>query len=79
MIITDKSKYLCYNKRMTKRRFILMALMCAFETYFFNECLFDGEYFFAFFWGLLLLRDIQRAYTVDKLLQTLTSTTKKKD
>jgi len=56
-----------------------MALMCAFETYFFNECLFDGDYFFAFFWGLLLLRDIQRAYTVDKLLQTLTSTTKKKD
>ena len=53
--------------------------MCAFETYFFNECLFNGDYFLAFFWGLFLLRDLQRAYTVDKVLQTLTSTTKKKD
>ena len=60
---------------MTIRRFILMALMCAFETYFFNECLFNGDYF----WGLFLLRDLQRAYAVDKVLQTLTSTTKKKD
>lgn len=56
-----------------------MALMCAFEIYFFNECLFNGDYFFAFFWGLFLLRDLQRAYAVDKVLQTLTSTTKKKD
>ena len=76
---TAKSGYLCYNKRMTIKRFILMALMCAFETYFFNECLFNGDYFFAFFWGLFLLRDLQRVYTVDKVLQTLTSTTKKKD
>ncbi|EFW89563.1 hypothetical protein SEQ01_01730 [Streptococcus equinus] len=56
-----------------------MALVCAFETYFFNECILDGDYFFAIFWGLLLLRDIQRVYTLDKLLQTLTSTPKKKD
>ena len=65
---------------MTIRRFILMALMCAFETYFFNECLFNGDYFFCFFLGVyFLLRDLQRAYAVDKVLQTLTSTTKKKD
>ncbi|WP_074639251.1 DUF3272 family protein [Streptococcus equinus] len=64
---------------MTIRRFLLMALVCAFETYFFNECILDGDYFFAIFWGLLLLRDIQRVYTLDKLLQILTSTPKKKD
>ncbi len=64
---------------MTKSRFIILALMCAFETYFFNECVFDGDYLFAFFWGILLLRDLRRAYTVDKFIRTLTSTTKKKD
>ena len=64
---------------MTKSRFIFVALMCAFETYFFNECLFEGNYLFAFFWGILLFRDLQRTYKVDKFIHTLSSTTKKKD
>ena len=46
---------------MTKSRFIFVALMCAFETYFFNECLFEGVLFILlFFWGILLFRDLQR-------------------
>lgn len=64
---------------MTKRRFLFMGLLCACETYFLNETLFGGDYFFAFFWGVILFRDIYHIYKVDKFTQTLLSTTKKKD
>ncbi len=56
-----------------------MGLLCACETYFLNETLFGGDYFFAFFWGIILFRDIYHIYKVDKFTQTLLSTTKKKD
>ena len=64
---------------MNRRQFITVALFTAVETYFFNECLFEGDYLFAFFWGILLFRDLQRTYKVDKIIHTLSSTTKKKD
>ena len=69
----------CYNKAMSKSRFIFVALMCAFETYFFNDCLFEGDYFFAFFWGLFLFLDLQRVYKVDRFIHRLITATKKKD
>ncbi|MGT2802468.1 DUF3272 family protein [Streptococcus henryi] len=59
--------------------FLLMALVCAFETYFFNEAIFSGSYLVAILWGILLLRDLQRVYRVTKVTQAILSATKKKD
>lgn len=59
--------------------FLLMALVCAFETYFFNEAIFSGSYLVAILWGILLLRDLQRVYRVTKVTQAIFSATKKKD
>lgn len=36
---------------MTKRQFIFMALLCSFETYFFNQSVMDGSWIFAIFLG----------------------------
>ncbi|HEN2809231.1 TPA: DUF3272 domain-containing protein [Streptococcus agalactiae] len=51
---------------MTKRQFIFMALLCSFETYFFNQSVMDGSWIFAIFWGVLLLRDLQKVYAISK-------------
>lgn len=59
--------------------FLLMALVCAFETYFFNEAIFSGSYLVAILWGILLLRDLQRVYRVTKVTRAILSATKKKD
>lgn len=64
---------------MTKRQFIFMALLCSFETYFFNQSVMDGSWIFAIFWGVLLLRDLQKVYAISKFTKELIKTTKKKD
>ncbi|HEN0512674.1 TPA: DUF3272 domain-containing protein [Streptococcus agalactiae] len=64
---------------MTKRQFIFMALLCSFETYFFNQSVMDGSWIFAIFWGVLLLRDIQKVYAISKFTKELIKSTKKKD
>ncbi|HEN2698331.1 TPA: DUF3272 domain-containing protein [Streptococcus agalactiae] len=64
---------------MTKRQFIFMALLCSFETYFFNQSVMDGFWIFAIFWGVLLLRDLQKVYAISKFTKELIKSTKKKD
>ncbi|HGC9461681.1 TPA: DUF3272 domain-containing protein [Streptococcus agalactiae] len=64
---------------MTKRQFIFMALLCSFETYFFNQSVMDGSWIFAIFWGVLLLRDLQKVYAISKFSKELIKSTKKKD
>ncbi|HEO3607006.1 TPA: DUF3272 domain-containing protein [Streptococcus agalactiae] len=64
---------------MTKRQFIFMALLCFFETYFFNQSVMDGSWIFAIFWGVLLLRDLQKVYAISKFTKELIKSTKKKD
>ncbi|HEO8050303.1 TPA: DUF3272 domain-containing protein [Streptococcus agalactiae] len=64
---------------MTKRQFIFMALLCSFETYFFNQYVMDGSWIFAIFWGVLLLRDLQKVYAISKFTKELIKSTKKKD
>ncbi|HEO7149967.1 TPA: DUF3272 domain-containing protein [Streptococcus agalactiae] len=64
---------------MTKRQFIFMALLCSFETYFFNKSVMDGSWIFAIFWGVLLLRDLQKVYAISKFTKELIKSTKKKD
>ncbi|HFZ6760689.1 TPA: DUF3272 domain-containing protein [Streptococcus agalactiae] len=64
---------------MTKRQFIFMALLCSFETYFFNQSVMDGSWIFAIFWGVLLLRDLQKVYAISKFTKELIKSTKKKE
>ncbi|HFU9627309.1 TPA: DUF3272 domain-containing protein [Streptococcus agalactiae] len=64
---------------MTKRQLIFMALLCSFETYFFNQSVMDGSWIFAIFWGVLLLRDLQKVYAISKFTKELIKSTKKKD
>ncbi|HEO2978931.1 TPA: DUF3272 domain-containing protein [Streptococcus agalactiae] len=64
---------------MTKRQFIFIALLCSFETYFFNQSVMDGSWIFAIFWGVLLLRDLQKVYAISKFTKELIKSTKKKD
>lgn len=64
---------------MAKRQFIFMALLCSFETYFFNQSVMDGSWIFAIFWGVLLLRDLQKVYAISKFTKELIKSTKKKD
>ncbi|HGD6739907.1 TPA: DUF3272 domain-containing protein [Streptococcus agalactiae] len=64
---------------MTKRQFIFMALLCSFETYFFNQSVMDGSWIYAIFWGVLLLRDLQKVYAISKFTKELIKSTKKKD
>ncbi|HGD0489355.1 TPA: DUF3272 domain-containing protein [Streptococcus agalactiae] len=64
---------------MTKRQFIFMALLCSFETYFFNQSVMDSSWIFAIFWGVLLLRDLQKVYAISKFTKELIKSTKKKD
>ncbi|MBA2796049.1 DUF3272 family protein [Streptococcus porcinus] len=67
---------------MTIRQFIIMAIICAFETYFFNEAMFSGNLLFAGFWGFLLIRDLRKAHAITKFAKSLleaTRSTKKKD
>ncbi|HFU9807184.1 TPA: DUF3272 domain-containing protein [Streptococcus agalactiae] len=64
---------------MTKRQFIFMALLCSFETYFFNQSVMDGSWIFTIFWGVLLLRDLQKVYAISKFTKELIKSTKKKD
>lgn len=68
---------------MTLRQFIFMALLCAFETYFFNESVLSGDFLFALFWGILLYRDLRKVRAITnfskKLLEAATRESKKKD
>ncbi|HEL0630704.1 TPA: DUF3272 domain-containing protein [Streptococcus equi subsp. zooepidemicus] len=56
---------------MTIRQFMFMAFVCAFEAYFFSDLLFSGDYIFALFWGLLLFRDLRRAYAIDQFTKKI--------
>ncbi|MFU2163994.1 DUF3272 family protein [Streptococcus pluranimalium] len=61
-------------------QFILMALICAIETYFFNHAMMTGNYLLAVFWGLLLFRNLRRVQRVSRFTKRLLEQfTKKKD
>ena len=68
-----------YNDTMSILQFLVMAVVCAFETYFFNEAVFNGDYLIAILWGIFLVRDLQRVYRVTKFTKSLLAATKKKD
>ncbi len=67
---------------MTRKQFIFMAFLCAFETYFFNDAILTGDFLFAGFWGFLLFRDLRKARAIDHFSKSLikaAQASKKKD
>lgn len=48
------------------------------ETYFFNEATMAGQMLFACFWALLILRNLQTAYMVEKIASAIEKEMKKK-
>ena len=63
---------------MNRQQFIIIALFTAAETYFFNEATMAGQMFFAFFWALLILRNLQTAYMVEKIASAIEKEIRKK-
>ena len=63
---------------MNRKQFVMLAVFTAMETYFFNEATMAGQIFFAFFWALLILRNLQTAYMVEKSANAIENEMKKK-
>ena len=63
---------------MNKRQFWTMAIFTAFETYFFNDAVMRESYLAAVFWALLILRNLQMAYMVEKIASAIEKEIKKK-
>ena len=63
---------------MNTKQFAVLAVFTAMETYFFNEATMGGQMLFAFFWALLILRNLQTAYMVEKIANAIEKEMKKK-
>ena len=63
---------------MNTKQFVMLAVFTAMETYFFNEASMAGQMLFAFFWALLILRNLQTAYMVEKIANAIEKEMKKK-
>ena len=58
-------------------KFFGLAIMTAFETYFFNVAVMRDDYLLAFLMALLIIRNIQLAFVVGKINQVIDKLTKK--
>lgn len=63
---------------MPLRQFIVTAIFTAIETYFFNEAIMSGTYLIALFWGLLVLRNLQVAFVLGKIVDAIEDQIKKR-
>ncbi|EKS20699.1 hypothetical protein HMPREF9186_00553 [Streptococcus sp. F0442] len=63
---------------MNTKQFVMLAVFTAMETYFFNEATMAGQMLFAFFWAVLILRNLQTAYMVEKIANAIEKEMKKK-
>ena len=63
---------------MNTKQFVMLAVFTAMETYFFNEATMEGQMFFAFFWAVLILRNLQTAYMVEKIASAIEKEIRKK-
>lgn len=63
---------------MPLRQFIVTALLTALETYFFNEAIMLGNYLIALFWAFLVLRNLQVAFMLGKIVEAIDEQLKKR-
>lgn len=64
---------------MLKQDFIIMLITTVTETIFFNNAIFEGQFFWTGFWGILLFRSLRKTYVISKFTKAILSATKKKD
>ena len=64
---------------MLKQDFIIMLITTVTETIFFKNAIFEGQFFWAGFWGILLFRSLHKTYVISKFTKAILSATKKKD
>lgn len=64
---------------MLKQDFIIMLITTVTETIFFNNAIFEGQFFWAGFLGILLFRSLRKTYVISKFTKAILSATKKKD
>ncbi|MFR4720580.1 MAG: DUF3272 family protein [Streptococcus sp.] len=64
---------------MNRKQFAVIAVFTAMETYFFNEATMAGQMLFACFWALLILRNLQTAYMVEKIASAIEKEIRKKE
>ena len=67
----DFYDFSCYNVRMNRRQFIVMAAFTALETYFFNEAIMSENYLMAIFWGILIGRNLQISYVMGRIMDEI--------
>lgn len=63
---------------MPLRQFIVTAAFTALETFFFNQAIMAGNYLIAIFWGLLVLRNLQIAFMLEKIVDAIDEQLKKR-
>lgn len=64
---------------MNRKQFAVIAVFTAMETYFFNEATMAGQMLFACFWALLILRNLQTAYMVEKIASAIEKKSERKE
>ena len=67
----DFYDFSCYNGRMNRRQFIVMAAFTALETYFFNEAIMSENYLMAIFWAILIGRNLQISYVMGRIMDEI--------
>ena len=67
----DFYDFSCYNERMNRRQFIVMAAFTALETYFFNEAIMSEDYLMAIFWAILIGRNLQISYVMERIMDEI--------
>lgn len=67
----DFYDFSCYNGRMNRRQFIVMAVFTALETYFFNKAIMSEDYLMAIFWAILIGRNLQISYVMGRIMDEI--------
>ena len=67
----DFYDFSCYNGRMNRRQFSVMAAFTALETYFFNKSIMSEDYLMAIFWAILIGRNLQISYVMGRIMDEI--------
>ena len=67
----DFYDFSCYNERMNRRQFIVMAAFTALETYCFNKSIMSEDYLMAIFWAILIGRNLQISYVMGRIMDEI--------
>lgn len=64
-------KFFCYNRGMPKQRFYSFMIGTVVEAWIFSWTFMTRSWFFATFFGVLLIRRLMIAYKLDKVIREM--------